>query len=294
MNYFLENDKIKVEISDFGAELQSIFGKNTKHEYLWQATRPELWKNRATILFPICGRLFNGKYTYEGKEYEMVLHGFAKKRVFNVVEKSENKIIFELTYDEETLKIYPFKFNLKVIYTIIDSTVRTEFLVENVGSDDLPFSVGGHPGFAIPLEDGLDFDDHYIEFDKAEKRSAIDLSESCLYLGTSSPYELENDKILRLTHELFANDAIFMDEKQGSATLKSDKSKRFIKVSYNGMNHLGFWQTYGSDTNFICIEPWAGVPAIEGKTDDFATKKEFFHIRNGEKFDTYFDITVSE
>ncbi len=294
MIYSIENDKIKVQISDKGAELQSIYGKNSKFEYLWQAGVEGLWKSRATNLFPVCGRLLDGKYTYGGKEYQMTLHGFVKLMIFNVVEKSDDRIVFEVKDDEETLKIYPFKFSFKVIYSLDGATVRTEYLVENTGNLDLPFSVGGHPGFALPFEEGLDFTDHYIEFEKAKKRARIDMSDRVLYLGTVTDYPMEGDKIIRLKHELFNADAIFLSDDYGSVSIKSDKSNKFVKLTFNDITHVGFWQTYGENTNFVCIEPWHGIPAYEGKMDDFATKNEFIHLKDGEKYSFIYDVTVSE
>ncbi len=294
MNYTISNDKIKVEISDVGAELQSIKGKTTGYEYLWQGDVEGLWKNRATNLFPICGRLLDGKYVYQGKEYQMILHGFIKLATFAVKEQSAEKIVFELSEDEESLKIYPFKFNLKIIFSLDGATVRTEYLVENTGNPDLPFSVGGHPGFKLPFEKGLDFSDHYIEFDKAKKRTKIDIAPSCLYAGTSSPFEMEGDKIVRLSHGLFKDDAIFLSDDAGCATIRSDKSDKFVKLTFNDVTHVGLWQTLSDKADFVCIEPWHGIPATDGVLDDFATKNEFIHLKDGEKYSFIYDITVSE
>ncbi len=294
MNYIIENDKIKVEIADKGAELQSIYGKKSDFEYLWQANIEGQWKNRATNLFPICGRLYQGKYTYGGKEYEMPLHGFIKLFIFSVEEQAKDKIVFALTQNEETLKMYPFNFSLKIIYTLDGATVRTEFVVENNGNPDLPFSVGGHPGFSIPFEDDLDFTDHYIEFETAKKRGRIDMSDNVLYLGHETDYPLENDKIIRLKHSIFNQDAIFLSDNCGSVSVKSDKSDKFVKLTFNDVTHVGIWQTFGDNTKFVCIEPWHGIPAFEGKTDDFATKNEFIHLKDKEKYSYHYDITVSE
>ena len=293
MLYYLENEKVKAGISDLGAELKTLYGKNTGFEYIW-AGHPDYWKNSATILFPICGRLYGGKYTYKNKEYEMKLHGIAQNQTFRICEHNSEKIVFEISETPETLKIYPFKFNFRVTYSLNGATVRTEYTVKNTGNPELPFSVGGHPGFNVPLEEGLDFTDHYLEFDKAEKRTRIDMSQTCFYIGKDVDYPLEDDKILRLNHSLFKNDAIFLSANNGSVTLKSDKSARWVKVSYSNITHIGFWQTYASDTPFICIEPWHGIPSYDGITDDFATKNEFIHLADGEKYNFAFDISVSE
>ena len=97
MLYTIENSEIRVQISDMGAELQSICLKADGSEYLWQGDKT-FWSGRAYNLFPICGRLSEGKYTYAGKTYEMNLHGFARKTgvrtTFIVKNLDERTMIF--------------------------------------------------------------------------------------------------------------------------------------------------------------------------------------------------------
>lgn len=292
MFYYLENEHLKAKFTDKGAELKSLCSKKDGFEYIWPGDS-RYWEDSAIILFPICGRLQDKKYTFMGKEYHMDLHGFAKKSIFSVAEHTSDKIVFELHDSDETRAEYPFGFVLKLTYTLKDNSLETKFTVINTGKDDLLFSVGGHPGFNVPLENGLDFTDHYLEFDKAEKRTKILLADSGLYLGKDEYVPLENDKILRLNHSLFSQDAIFFSAKDGSLTLKSDKSTRWVKVSYSDVTHLGVWQTYADDTPFICIEPWHGIPGFEGKVDDFADKNEMIHLKDGKSYIFSFDITVS-
>lgn len=293
MNYVIENDKLKVSVSDLGAEIQSIYGKTTDFEYLWQGN-PEYWRSRATVLFPICGRLTDGKYTYKGKVYEMILHGFAKKCEFAVISHSSDKIILELKSSEETLKIYPFEFVFTVTYTLSGATVRTSFDVRNVGKEKMLFSVGGHPGFNLPLKDGATFEDHYLEFEKVKPCSQLVMSPTCYYTGKKTPFALENGKILNLKRSLFDNDAVFLDGMDDTVTLKCKGGDRFVKVSYNDMTHVGFWQKPHSDAPYVCIEPWHGVPAYDGKIDDFETKQELMTLSPQEKYESFFDITVGE
>lgn len=293
MLYTIENKSLIAKISDVGAELKSLKSLNDGFEYIWKGDA-KYWKNSATILFPVCGRLYEKKYLYDGKEYEMNIHGFARDNVFSVKEHCKDKIVFELNYSQSTLKIYPFKFTLLLTYELIDNNLLTRFTVINKGSDILPFSVGGHPGFSLPLEDGLDFIDHYLEFDKAEKRTQILFSKNGLYLEQNSDIELEDDKILRLKPSIFKTDGVFFNTESGSLTLKSDKTDRWVKVSYKDITHLGVWQPYSENTPFICIEPWHGIPGIEGKTESFENKTEFIRIKENAEYNFEFNITVNK
>ncbi len=293
MNYFLENDSLKVTISDLGAELTSIYGKTTDFEYLWQGDA-KYWKSRATNVFPICGRLYQGKYTYNGNTYELGCHGFAKLFTFTANKFSSEKIEFVLNANEETKKVYPFDFTLKITYALNGAKLTTEYTVINTGNGDLPFSIGGHPGFNIPLAEGVDFSEHYVEFEKECKPTVQVFTENLLYSGNDVPFPLEKDKILRLKHSLFDDDAKFLNDTSKSLTLKSDKAKRFVKVTFDDFNHVGFWHAMKTQAPFVCIEPWNGVPAIDYTPDDFATKKEFIHLDGGKTYTAKFDIEVNE
>ena len=172
MNYVIENNKLKVTISSKGAELQSIVGKTTNFEYLWQGDEA-FWKNRAVNIFPICGRLFSGEYTYKGKSYSLPCHGFVKESVFEVEYSSADKIVFTLLSNEKTEEAYPFDFKFSIEYSLNGAILTTKFVVKNTGENTLPFSLGGHPGFNVPLEKGVEFNEHYLEFDEKSSPQSL-------------------------------------------------------------------------------------------------------------------------
>ncbi len=293
MNYAIENDKLRVVVSTLGAELCSIYGKTTNFEYLWQGDE-NYWRGRATNVFPNCGRLWEGKYTYEGKTYELPCHGFAKLHQFEAVSFSPTKLVFRLTDNEETRKVYPFAFTLTITYTLSGCTVKTEYKVENNGEGDLPFSLGGHPGFNLPLEEGIEFEDHYLEFENKCKVKKLTLSPTCFYTGENEAFTLKGSKIIPLKHSMFNKDAIFLSGMDKTITLKSDKTERFVKVKFPEMTHVGFWHTPYTKAPFVCIEPWNGVPGLDGIIEDFSDKTEFTHLSSGETYVNFFDIEVNE
>lgn len=283
MIYTIENDKIKVAVSDLGAELQSIYGKSTNFEYLYQGKKG-FWVGKSPILFPICGKLYNGEYTLDGKTYSIPLHGFAKKKVFALTKKTKTKIVLTLTEDKKTLKAYPFNFQLDVVYSVKGAKVNMELFVTNTGENTLPFNIGGHPGFNIPLDKGARFNDHYLKFSKKANTKAIVLTPLCYYSGKDEEYKLYKDKIINLRHNLFDNDAIFLCDMDKTVTLMSDKTDRYVKLSAPNATHIGFWHDPRRYAPYVCIEPWHGVPAVEGITDDFMTKLECIKLEKGEKY----------
>ena len=291
MTYTIENEKIKVTISSRGAELSSLILKEDGTEYLWQAD-PTYWTGHAYDLFPICGRLTEGKYFYRGKLYEMNLHGFFRKTEIPMIEQTASKIVFRLTDDEVSLAQYPFHFEFTVTYTLDGGSVKTEFNVVNTDTKDLIFAVGGHPGFNVPLTDGETFEDYYLEFTDAAQPKKMIFSDTCYYTTATEDFPLEGGKILPLRHTLFDNDAIFLRDTAKEVTLKSKKSPKFVKVTFPGMKFLGFWHAPKTEAPYVCIEPWCSIPADDGLIDNFETKREMTHLAPGCTYRNSFNIEI--
>ena len=279
MIYTLKNQELTVQLSDRGAEVVSVMCAGGC-EYIWQGD-PAYWTGQAPIMFPICGRLVEGKYTYRGKTYEMGNHGFARRSVFAGEQVSEDRVRFVLRDNEETRRMYPFAFELIVDYRLTGNHLDSRITVRNVGDELLPAALGLHPGFNVPLtgETQTAFDDWYLEFAQECSPDEILMSESGHLTGRRRAYDLEKGRILRLSHSLFEEDSIFVSNAHREVTLRSDKSARFVTFLYPDMPYLGVWHAPRSDAPYVCIEPWCGLPAYDGVVDDFATKHDMFRIQ---------------
>ena len=291
MLYTIENKKIKVTVSDMGAEMTSLILKKTGVEYLWQGD-PTYWTGHAYNLFPICGRLWEGKYTYQGNTYEMNLHGFARKTAYELASQTETSLTFRLTDSEASLKQYPFRFELLLTYTLEDASVITSFRVENKDDKEMIFALGGHPGFNVPLAEGDSFTDYTISFAEKCEPKQLCMSETCYYLGETKPFKVRCGKSFPLSHDLFDNDAVFLTDVASEVTLKSSVSKRFVKVTYPGMKYVGFWHAPKTEAPYVCIEPWTSIPADDGKVDDFETKRDMFRLAAGGVHEQSFTIAI--
>ena len=280
MNRILQNDQLSVTIGDFGAEPLSV--RRGGCEYLWQAQHPDFWKNHAPILFPICGRLFEGKYRYRGAEYEMNLHGFTRHLDHVYEGGTDLEARFSLSANDELRKQYPFDFRLEMAYRLDGDTLGVEATVRNLGAVPMPFSYGAHPGFNVPLDGAGAFDDYEIVFGEACSPDKMVFSAACLNTGRHEPFPLKGGRSLALDHHLFDNDAVFLTRMADSVTLRSDKTPRFVRLRYPDMDYLGLWHNPRTDAAFVCIEPWCGTPAYDGVQDDLeTTKADMFHLQPG-------------
>ena len=98
MRYILKNAEITAVVESLGAELVSLTDR-TGTEYIWSADE-KYWNRHSPILFPIVGRLKENKYKFEGKEYSLPQHGFARDEEFELVSASEEEVLFVLKYDK--------------------------------------------------------------------------------------------------------------------------------------------------------------------------------------------------
>lgn len=288
MEHMISNGVLSLSVSENGAEMMSL--KKDGAEYLWQGN-PEFWSGRAYNLFPICGRLTDGKYTFKGKTYEMMLHGFAKLSHFDLAAKDDNSLTFILKSNDETKKMYPFDFVLTVKYTLCGNCVRTDYTVKNTGNEKMYFALGGHPGFNIPIDGNGSFEDYCIEFNESSAPRALKM-DNCYMSDETVPFNLDGGKKYSLHHSMFDNDAVFLCDMPKEVTLKSSKSTRSVTLKYPDMKYLGLWHKPQTEAPYMCIEPWLSVPAYYKKVDELETKRDMLTLNSGEEYGTHIDIII--
>ena len=289
MNHVISNGILRVEIAEKGAELQSIQTADG-HEYLWQGN-PKYWEDRAVNLFPTVGRLMDNHYTCEGKDYELKCHGFAQNSIFEA--KAEgSEAVFTLHANEDTRALFPYDFRYEVCYRLEGNALEVTFRVVNEGDKELPFGLGGHPGFFVPMEEGKIFEDYRLRFPEIGETLRAEFSDKGL-LVREYPYEVPNG-IIPLEHGLFDNDAIVL-RNSGTRVVMEHKSGegRAVEVSYPKMPYIGFWQAAFTDANYICIEPWQSLPGRDGVTEEWTRRPGMIRLEPGQVYENPWTITIS-
>lgn len=291
MIYEIENEYMKVSVDVIGAELKSVLRKDGNIEHLWQGDE-KYWTSRSPILFPIVGRLFEGRYSFNGKEYEMNPHGLLRKSKFALVDKTCKKMTFAYSANDDTFVRYPFKFIFTVEYLLCKNTLSVVYSVKNVGKDTMYFGLGGHPGFNVPF-DGGKFEDYYVETATKVMPKRLTLSENYLMSGNSVDYPLEDGRIMRLRHDMFDNDAVILEGAGNEVTIKSDKTEKSITVKFPNMPFVGFWHAVKTDAPYVCIEPWENLPSVDGKVEKLTDKRNIGSLGAGETYNSTINITLN-
>jgi galactose mutarotase-like enzyme len=254
-------------INPLGAQL-SVLRDAAQRDLLWNGD-PAVWAGRAPLLFPIVGMLVGGQYRSGDHTYALPRHGFARNRRFTVAEAGPTGVTFRLSADAQTLAVYPFRFELEVNFSIQGASLAVTSWIRNRGAADMPASLGYHPAFAWPLPYGEDRAAHFIEFECDEPAPLRRLDGNGLLTPEHLATPIANRR-LTLRDELFANDALVLDQiASRTVTYGSDVGPR-IAVSFPGVPYLGVWSKPGAQ--FICIEPWQGVTDPQGFKGDLKDK----------------------
>lgn len=284
----IQNEHITARFNEVGAELRSLVNRHTETEHMWHAD-PEFWGRSAPILFPCVGESNNGEIRIDGNTYSISRHGFVRTMKFKVEDQEPEKVTFLLRWDETTLALYPFRFELRVTYRMEGQALHQEMSVTNIDDKQIAFQLGGHPAFAVPFAGG-DYTDYEIRFPEPVTADRHLLTEAGTYSGQTRSV-LQNDDSIALDKSLFHEDAIvFKDFPLRSATLVHPASGSGLKVDFEGFHHLGIWAA--KDADFVCIEPWIGCADDHDFDGDFFEKDSVAIVINDKRYDCSFSITV--
>ena len=272
---------MEFKIANHGAELQSL--KVDGKEYLWHGDA-KYWGRRSPILFPMVGKVFDGAFRVDGKEYLMGQHGFARDS--------------EFVYDGERyvlkgcpLEKYPYKFELSVRYRVDGRRFYAEWEVLNTDTKPIHFQIGAHPALLLPDYHEEDPIHGYLQcFDaegKVVKQPMLShgLSEGYLTeLDAPVPMPVE-DGLLPITGETFAIDTFMIEHGAVKSVTLLDKSRRpYLSVGSDQTQAYGIWAPHKPGCPFVCLEPWCGITDLKGFTGDISERYLNHSLEPGETF----------
>jgi aldose 1-epimerase len=117
------------------------------------------------VLFPFPNRIRDGRFTWDGKQYQLPLndssgknaiHGFACRSAWRVVEVGADEQSAWVTGEfqgsvdaKDTAGLWPADYVLRLTYRLTPDSLRLEALVSNPDQTPLPFGLGYHPYLRI-------------------------------------------------------------------------------------------------------------------------------------------------
>ena len=260
-----------------GAELVSIKidGVEKMHD------GENFWNRHSPVLFPIVGKLKDGKTIIDGNEYQMGQHGFARDMEFEEI--SNNSYV--LKANDETYKKCPYNFELYISYEVNKNKVTTKYKVVNKDSKEMIFGLGGHPAFACEYTSGK----YRLEFEDIEDKIEIYQLEDGLV--KENPEKLRKyfrENRIFLDSNTFKNDALVIKNVNSKTVYLKTETKTILAFHFDGFPYLGVWSK--PDASFVCIEPWFNTADSVNSTGEFKDKENILKLNPGEEFNASYSV----
>lgn len=280
----IENEHFSAAIRIKGAELASLKHKPSNCELIWQAD-PAIWGGSAPILFPIIGTLKNGKTQIGGREYEIPKHGLIRTMDAETVEQTEESVRLRFESNPQTLESYPFSFVLDVIFRLSENGLSVDYEVSHTGAEDLLFSIGSHPAFALDSVVGTS-----IEFSQPETIHLYGLNSKGLLFRRVARW-FKRETLIQLTDRIFNDDAlIFKNVQSRTIRLKTAGDRPNLEIDLRNHPHLGIWAKPGAP--YVCIEPWYSFNDASDSDGIFKNKPGILTLAAGKTFEAGYAIRL--
>ena len=154
------------------------------------------------------------------------------------------------------------------------------------------FGMGGHPGFRVPLEEGLTFEDYQLRFHAPCSPIRVGFTEDCFLNGQDTAYPLVQDRYLPLRHDLFDEDAIVLKDMDRTVTLEAANGSRAITVSFPTMGYLGIWHMPRTDAPYVCIEPWSSLPSTKDRITVLEEQPDLLSLEPGKAMESTWSVQI--
>ena len=292
MEAILENEYLRLKVKDQGGSMTSIFDKIKNEECLYQPLTNS-WQGQDIFIFPFIARLKDGYYLHNGKKYEFKNHGLIRYMTGDILSE-EKRIIVSFKSNSETIERYPFNFEANIIYELIENEIKITYEIINKSNEKLPFELGAHPAFLVPgrlLNEYFELKGNTITIDKKRKLIQMELEETGSFIKGERIFDESN--VIEVDRELFL--------KEKTLILKASDINEFELNKINGSKitvkkgdapFVAIWsdKAWG---NYICIEPWFGLPDYLDVNREITEKPYMNFVDVGSKFIYSYIIKVN-
>ncbi|HAZ49255.1 MAG TPA: aldose epimerase, partial [Cyanobacteria bacterium UBA11371] len=222
------------------------------------------------ILFPICGNLPDNTYTYQGKQYTLKQHGFARDMPWEVVDQVTQDLVsltLVLNSNDQTRAVYPFEFQLAFTYELLGNCLNIRQRYTNHSTEPMPFSTGLHPYFLTTDKTQLQFDIPASEYQ--DQRTKI----THYFNGN---FDFDADEI----------DVAFQKLTSNSASVTDTTRRMQLTLDYDdAYSAVVFWTVKGK--RYYCVEPWTAT------RNALNTGENLIYLDPGASLETLVRLTVN-
>ena len=269
----IENADFRAEIDEHGAQLTHLINKQEDFDYIWNGKE---WGKHAPVLFPAIGRSNQDQYLLNGHKYDMPQHGFVSDQDFTVIYRAANSAVLQLKANATTKQMYPFDFTLTITFTLLSTGLSLSFTVANESNQAMPYSLGSHPAFNLPINGVGKFEDYRVKFTGVEEPLKV-----YEIVKTPNPYRTGKEEILpevgdnqlRLDYQIFKPGLrIISNPGIKSVKLYSPQTVHSVELDIQEFKNICLWTKEDEDCTFLCMEPFNGLPDVLGEPVDWMKK----------------------
>ncbi|HAX77446.1 MAG TPA: aldose epimerase, partial [Cyanobacteria bacterium UBA11372] len=222
------------------------------------------------IIFPICGNLPDNTYTYQGQQYTLKQHGFARDMPWEVADQVAQDLVsltLVLNSNDQTRAVYPFDFQLAFTYELLGNGLNIRQRYTNHSPEPMPFSTGLHPYFQTSDKTKLEFNIPASEYQ--DQRTKI-----THYFNGS--FDFDADEI----------DAAFQKLTSKSTSVTDTTRRMQLTLEYDdAYSAVVFWTIKGKP--YYCLEPWTA------SRNALNTGENLIHLDPGTSLETLVRLTVN-
>lgn len=291
MDWSIENQFLKVTVTSCGAQVKSALCKLDDVEHMWGAD-PSVWRFHSPILFPYTGRIRDGRINIRGKTVEDApIHGLVRTKEFHVVEHEATRLTLAVDSDDETLRVFPYRFRLSAAFSLDGCSLLCSLTVENRDEAPFSFGIGYHPGFAVPFDDRHRLEDYELRFSEWESPICLDTPEGLL----NGTFRVPNKNIRStpISDGMFdAGSRCMTGLRSKTLGLYEKDSHRAVICDIGAFPYCLIWGTEGTP-RFVCIEPWHSLPDAESDSGLWEEKAAAATVLPGEHWSTTLKTTFA-
>jgi len=252
-------------ITGFGVENDEILFLNKETLYDPQKNI----RGGIPILFPISGQLENGEYEWNDKVYQMKNHGVARNHSWEVIDtdidETKAAVTLRLVSNEETMREYPFQFEVIFSYTLTQNELHIDQVYRNASDEAMPIYAGFHPYF------------------KTASKELTYQTDAKTYL------DYNNMEVHPLNHSLDLTNKkeslVLLDSMKKDISFELPELKKNVTMRYGDeFKYIVLWTE--AEQEFICVEPWMAM------TDELNRKEELVMVEPGKSLLTSLVISV--
>ena len=290
MEIELRRDGAAARADTHGGELFSYCTPGGE-QVIWGGD-PASWSGRSPVLFQLIGGVRDRITQIDGRCTKVKNHGFGRNLEYEITAQTEYAVALRARETEYTLSVFPWPFALEITHALTGRGFVTRYRVTNTGERAFSYCIGGHVGLCCP-RGGDAFEDYELLFPQPTAVHLLPVQTTALPAQQTTRVLRPEVSELALERGLFDQGTLYLEQPGlHTVTLRSRKSGHGVTMDYSGFPIMAFWTKEGAAAPFVCIEPWHGLPEMEGESGRFEDKPYLIPLVPGESCALEYTVSI--